>query len=235
MDSQKKFLWIRVSETNNDPKVIGYYFLEPVEKHGFLPTILRTDRGTEATLMADLQVVMRYDHTDENVGSKSYIQGRSTHNQRIEAYWRQFRQHMGDFYIHLFKSMENKGLINIADPLHIQCLRYAFGDLIQEDLLLTMKEWNEHHIRKQQNRNIPGGKPDELYKCPEKFGTTDFKKEVNLEQMEDLYRFCKKPVLVAPDFKAVTDELRRNISQPRCAEDAYNLYRHLLKEVNNIL
>lgn len=116
----KKVLWIPVSETNNDPAVIAYYFLKTVEKYGFLPTIFRTDHSTEAILMADLQMAMRYDHDDENSAEKSYIHGRSTHNQRIEAYWRQFRQHMSDYFIHLFKSMEAKNLNDIGNRLHIQ-------------------------------------------------------------------------------------------------------------------
>lgn len=231
----KKIMWIRVSETNNDPAVIAHYFLESVEKHGFLPTILRTDHGTEATIMADLQRAMRFDHDDENAGMNSYIQGRSTHNQRIEAYWRQFRQHMGDFYMHLFKSMEGESSLDIANPLHIQCLRYAFGNLIQEDLLLTMKEWNEHRVRKQNNRNIPGGSPDELYKWPENYGGNDFKKEVNIEQVKELYEYTKKPQLVAPDFKTVADVLVKGIPEPNCVEDAYDLYKYFLSTINRIL
>lgn len=97
-----------------------------------------------------------------------------------------------------------------------------------------MKVWNEHRVRKQKNRNITGGIPDELFKCPENFGAVDFQKEVNQEQLKGLYSFCKEPVLVNPAFKEVADALREGIPEPLCPEDAYNLYNHLLAAINNL-
>lgn len=155
--------------TNNNPQVIGYYYLQAVKKFECVPTILRTDNGTEANLMEDFQKALRYEHEDLHAGEKSYLRGKSTNNQRIESFWRQFRQRMGNFYMDLFKSMEMKNIFNASNPLHIQTLRFCFGKLIEEDINITRKEWNEHRVRKQNCQNIEGGIPKEIKNFPEKF------------------------------------------------------------------
>lgn len=81
-DKLKKFgfICIDVSRTNNDRAVIGHYFLKAIEKLGFLPTVIRTDLGTEATLKQDFQRALRYMHEDEYSGTKNCVTGRSTRN-----------------------------------------------------------------------------------------------------------------------------------------------------------
>lgn len=225
MGTQKKILWIEVSTTNNDPAVIAHYYLKAIEKFRFLPTVIRTDHGAEATLLEELQMALRHLHSDEYSGLKSFIRGKSTRNQRIEAYWRQFRQHMEDFYINLFKTMEHENLINVSNPLHIECLRYCFAELIKEDISLARREWNEHRIRKQKNRNASGGIPNLLFKCPGKFEASDFKKAVNLDHVKlPLEKYANEPMLVSPDFKEMADVLLNMPQKPSTPEDAYNLY-----------
>ena len=43
----RKLIWLNVYHTNNDPKVIGGYFLEAVKECGGCPRVVRSDRGTE--------------------------------------------------------------------------------------------------------------------------------------------------------------------------------------------
>lgn len=227
----KKVLWLRVSKTNNDPDVIGSYYLDAIRKYGFLPTLMRTDRGTEATLMEDFHMALRSKHNDEFAGIKSFLRGKSTRNQRIESYWRQFRQHMGDFYIQMFKKMEENRLFEVENPLHVTCLRYCFGNLIQEDMELSRKEWNEHRVRKQNNRGVLGGIPNELFNSPEEFGTVGFEKEVNMNHVKYLYKYTKEPVLISPAFTKLAEFVVGKISAPTSAEEAYNLYVELLSAI----
>ena len=88
--------------SNNDPEVIAHYYLHLIKKCGFVPTIIRTDHGTEVSIMEVLQIALRYNHTDEHAVEKSFLKGKSTNNQRIECYWRQFQQHMGIKQMELF-------------------------------------------------------------------------------------------------------------------------------------
>ena len=148
-----------------------------IDKLGYLPRIIRTDHGTEVTLMEDCHKALRYMHEDEYAGEKSFLKGRRTHNQRIECYWRQFRQHMGDFYIDLFKELESNNLLNISNPVHIECLRFCFGDKA------IRKEWNEHKVRKQNCRNVVGSIPNEMFHFPKQFGAVDQCKPLNKDHV----------------------------------------------------
>lgn len=115
----KKVLYIGVASTNNKPEVIANYFLKLVRKLECLPTVLRTDKGTEATIMGNLQMSLRWFHDDKKAGMNSYNKGRSINNQCIESYWRELREHLLDFYIELFQLMESDNLIDISNPVHI--------------------------------------------------------------------------------------------------------------------
>ncbi|XP_051170486.1 uncharacterized protein LOC127287539 [Leptopilina boulardi] len=231
----KKVIWLRVSRTNNNPNVIGSYYLTAIEKHGFLPTLVRADNGTEATLMEDMHMALRYHHDDECAGIKSFIRGKSTRNQRIESYWRQFRQHMGEFYMQLFKTMEEENLFRADSPLHIECLRYCFGKLIQDDMELTRKEWNEHRIRKQNNRDVAGGIPDEMFKWPENYGAVRCEKQLDLESLQCLKEYVEEPILISPVFNELVKLLDIRISEVVTAEDAFNLYLTILRAISSEL
>ena len=43
----RKIIWLNVYQTNNDPKIIGGYFLD-VKDNGGCPLKIRTDYGTES-------------------------------------------------------------------------------------------------------------------------------------------------------------------------------------------
>jgi hypothetical protein len=52
-------LWLKVSKTNNDPKVIAWYYLKCVEKFEGTPKLLCADRGTENGVLAFLHPFLR--------------------------------------------------------------------------------------------------------------------------------------------------------------------------------
>ena len=221
----RKLIWVDVGSTNNDPKIIGYQYLKAIEKFEFLPTLIRADKGTEATIMENMQIALRYNHEDEFAGQNSFHRGKSPSNQRIESYWRQFRQHLCDFYIGLFKRMEYDNLIDINNPVQIECLRYCFGHLIKEEVALTRKEWNEHRIRKQNARDILGGIPNELFHMPQKFDAIDHKKEVCKDDIQILLNaeFTTEPTLYSREIKNLVNLLGFN-KTCSTAEEAFNMY-----------
>lgn len=95
----RKVIWLKVSDTNNDPRVTAHYFLTTVKKLGFVPTIIRSDGGKENTIIQSLQIALRQKHSDRLSGVNSFITGKSVHNQRIESFWGELRKHSMDFYI----------------------------------------------------------------------------------------------------------------------------------------
>ena len=79
------------------------FYLEKVEKEGGCPVILRTDNGTENTLIAAVQSYFCCDGHDEHAGTKAHIYGSSHSNQRIECWWSSFRKSRSNWWINFFK------------------------------------------------------------------------------------------------------------------------------------
>ncbi|XP_074109299.1 uncharacterized protein LOC141534056 [Cotesia typhae] len=163
----RKIIWLEVATSNNKPEIIAHYFLKAVQKLKLLPTLIRSDCGTENCIVEALQQTLRFHHDDNLAGWKSFIKGKSTSNQRIESYWSQLRRHGLDFWINLFKDLRERGLYNDSSILHVECLRFCFGHLIRAELKMIRHEWNRHRIRKQKSRHVASGKPNCLYYLPE--------------------------------------------------------------------
>lgn len=220
----RNLMWLEVGTTNKNPKVTAYYFLNTVEKYECLPTIVRSDKGTENVLIESLQICLRREHDDKFAGEISYIKGRSVHNQRIESYWGQLRNHSMDFYIQFFKCMVQRNLFSGSD-IHKKCLQYSFGPLIKKDLEMTRELWNEHRIRKQREQNNIGGKPYILYNLPEQYGALDYRKGIDKAIIKELKEtLTTKPDLVDPIFKEEVERTQINLEEPRTPEEALNLY-----------
>lgn len=221
-----------MANTNKNPKVIAYYYLTAIEELGFLPAVMRTDNGTENTIIELLQIGLRLRHNDNFAGTKSFFTGRSVRNQRIESFWGRMRQHSMDFYIQFFKSMQEKNLFD-GSNLHIQCLRYCFGPLIQEDLQMTKILLNEHKIRKQALRNNKCGKPDVMYNLPELFDAKDYRKPVDLEAVARLKTaYATKPSLVDPHFQELVELVLPNAETPSNSKEALSLYKKILHRID---
>lgn len=160
----RRVLWLEVSSTNKDPNVVSHFYLTTVRKLGFVPSVIRTDCGTENVGIVALQQAFRRNHEDQFAGPCSVIQGKSTANQRIESFWGRMRQHGIDYWIQIFKAMQELNILNTAEPIQVECLRYCFGPLITYDLERTLEEWNCHGIRAQKEQGVVTGKPNSMFK-----------------------------------------------------------------------
>ena len=67
-------IWLEVGTTNNDLEVIAYYYMKSIIDLKHLPTLVRSDNGTENTYMETLQKCLRFNH-DDLAGVKIYIIG----------------------------------------------------------------------------------------------------------------------------------------------------------------
>jgi hypothetical protein len=57
-----------------------------------------------------------------------------------------------------------------GDPVHIECVRFCFLSLIQQDLDNVDEMWNHHRIRRQVEIESPTGvSPDMMYHKPQVF------------------------------------------------------------------
>ncbi|XP_065909324.1 uncharacterized protein [Dysidea avara] len=220
----RRILWLHVSPSNNDPYIIAGYYLNCVEKLAGCPTILRTDRGTENTNIAFL----RDQHDDPFAKEKSFMYGRSTSNQHIEAWWGQLRKNAAQWWMDYFKALRESGELDDSSEYHIDCLRYCFMDLIQAELDYVAHEWNIHRIRPS-NYN-PGGIPDKLYFLPEDEGTRSYRHTVSSDDVESAREWSvTKPCSVPKEFTDLAEHVMSedNISKPTNADEAIVLYKHL--------
>ena len=101
----RKIMWLNVYHTNNDPKVVGGYFLEAVKECGGCPRIVRSDRGTENGHVRAFQQLFR--HNDQ--GERVYVEGAITPNQRIECWWSFLRKECTQFWIEIFRDLLERG------------------------------------------------------------------------------------------------------------------------------
>lgn len=128
----RKILWLRAAYSNNSPQIICIYFLETVTKLKSYPQTIRTDMGTENTL---IECVQKYFHEimnneeDDSV-LPPFLYGTSHANQRIKVWWAMLRRQNSQYWINRFQQLKEDGIFNgtIVDK---SVLQYCFMDLIQ--------------------------------------------------------------------------------------------------------
>ena len=125
----QKIIWMNAFTTSSDPKIVGGYYMEAVERAGGCPRIVRGDRGTENVKVRDFQRFLRRNIQDGSA-IDSYIEGASTANQRIESWWGFLRKESMEFYISLFVDLKDRGLFDGA-YLDKSLIQFCFMSIIQ--------------------------------------------------------------------------------------------------------
>ena len=126
--------------SSNKATIVLNSFLKGVEECG-LPMRVRSDKGLENVLVADYML--------ENRGTTngSFITGKSTHNQRIERLWRDVFSGVLSYFYDLFYFMEEQGILDQLNEVHLACLHYVFLPMINERLKNWNEAWITHRMR----------------------------------------------------------------------------------------
>ena len=119
-------------------------FLQSVQKYSW-PSRVRSDYGGENSLVWEHMIAMR----GNNRGS--VLTGSSTHNQRIERLWRDVFRCFGNVFYSTFQSMQESGLLDISNPLHMFILHYVYLPRINAAIESFVDAWNRHPIRTERN------------------------------------------------------------------------------------
>lgn len=233
----RKVLWLEVATTNNNPHVIAHHYLKTVKKLKCCPSIIRCDKGTENVQVEALQIAFRHLHNDEFAAEKSFIVGKSTHNQRIEAFWVHIQRLCTAHYMDLFKELQEQNVLNITNKLQLECLRYSFGPLIRYDVYRAADEWNNHKVREQKSKDILGGKPNILYELPQNYGAYDRSKTVD-DRHVDIFmdKFSEEPKLYHEQFERIFKMIGlKHQYPPSTTKDALQYFKELWEAVSSIL
>lgn len=229
----RKVIWFELGTTNNKPQVVTYFYLKAVKKLGCVPSLIRSDHGTENNVIENLQQAFRLNHQDELAGIYSFIKGKSTANQRIESSWGRMRRHCVEFWIKFFKEMQYHGHFSKSNKIELECLRFCFSHLISYDLNQTRIEWNRHAIRKQPGE-VKYGKPNFLYYVPEASGAYDCGHKVDENLITNAFNmYSIKSVCYDPNFQKLVDTILPNEKVPTNIVEATTLYHKILKELQN--
>ena len=188
----RKILWLKASNTNNNPRVVARYYMEYIHKIQGVPRVVRSDAGTENCIIKDLQILFRSHHRDAMQGEKSFQTGTSTSNQRIEMLWSFLMKNFTSFWRNLFKDLRDNGLFSNSNAFNVNCLRFCFLPLIQHRLDVFKSMWNNHRIRSQRHTEVPCGVPEVLFSQPLMYGDRDFSFSLpfNSDYVRILTDFC---------------------------------------------
>ncbi|XP_051249570.1 uncharacterized protein LOC127359638 [Dicentrarchus labrax] len=223
--------------TSSDPKIIGGYYIEAVQRLGGCPRIVRGDRGTENVKVRDFQRFLRRNIHDGS-GIDSYIEGASTANQRIESWWGFLRRESMEFYISLFNDLKDRGLFDGA-YLDRSLIQFCFMGIIQDELDETIHVWDSHVIRPSKNDRVPSGRPRIMYMFPELYTSDDRISPVDRADVQLCQSNCtfRPAVPCDPDIYNICNILmvESQLHLPADAYQAFDLYLHLRNEIRSAL
>ena len=132
--------------TNNLASTVLESFLQAVQNNSNLwPSRIRVDHGVENVSICDAMVQTRGE------GRNSFLAGPSTRNQRIERLWRDVFRCVCHFFYYLFYGMEQSGILDLDNSLHMFALHIVFLQRINFALCEFKEMFNNHRLRTEKN------------------------------------------------------------------------------------
>lgn len=131
----RKIIWLKASQTCNDPKVIAGFYVDSVQHFEGTPLCIRSDMGTENGSVEDMQFFFRQRCTLFDSAMPSFLYGTSQANQRIESWWSILRKHNSQFWMNLFQQIKDDGYYT-GTFIDKSLIQFCFMDIIQVSILV---------------------------------------------------------------------------------------------------
>jgi hypothetical protein len=171
----REVMWVYVGITARTAVSVCCQYLACIGQGGVMPRILRTDRGAETIMGANVHFALSKAIINQDLAfAQTFRYGTSKENQRIESWWAQLTKScLGKFKV-VLDDLAARGLFTagvIADRIAILAI---YLPILRVEVLLFVKLWSVHKIGKQSRRPwIISGQPGKLYRYPETQGGTD--------------------------------------------------------------
>ena len=236
----RRIMWLEVGRSNNNPAIIALYYLDTVKQLGGSPLRCRCDLGTENSKLEELQTFFTVVNGPDAAAESSdncFMYGKSTANQRIEAWWSILRRQASDWWINFFKNLRFDGLIRDHDAICMECLRFCFMGVLQRELNQVAILWNQHTIQIKKNNPGPRGKPDVMFFQPQLHDTIDFKISCDndcVDVCRDMYTSEGANNGISEEFKELACLLLNDadVQMPVSMGEAVSLYAKLMDKID---
>ena len=86
-------------------------------------------------------------------GRGSIITGSSVHNSRVERAHRDIYSGVLAFYARIFEAIEDEGILDILDNVHLYSLHYVFIPRINRSLNEFIQQMNNHPVSSENNQS----------------------------------------------------------------------------------
>ncbi|RPA91625.1 hypothetical protein L873DRAFT_1713249, partial [Choiromyces venosus 120613-1] len=203
-------VWYYVDISNRTAVSVNKQYLRLLRTTLCMSKLICSNKGMEIVLLAQSHITLRRANKPDLPFHKAYSYGKSTKNQRIEAWWNLLMEGQTQEWKVFFAELEEEGQFDGGD-IDKSCLQYIYMDIICSHIHQFIAIHNSHSISEQCLRShyLPTGQPFLLYHYPE--GVRDYKEPVNIDTLAALKAEVK-------DF---------NLDQ-YLSEETLKLYAHLL-------
>jgi len=139
-----------------------------------------------------------------------------------------------------FKELRESGLHCDSNPVHVDCLRFCYMDLIRDELHRFARLWNNHRIRPALNSESPSGRPDLLYYLPEISATQNFLVPTDNDDVirceQQLCDVDCRSLNCSEEFLELANIImnEENLMLPKDPMEARNLYLSLINHIDNL-
>ena len=143
-------------------------------------------------------------------------------------------------HLKYMKDLRDRGIYDDSSSIQVECLKFCYSELIQEDLHKVAQLWNLHNIRPSSTAESLSGRPDTMYFVPEITGANDYKVAVDLDDLDvamEMFPLERPRHGCSPLFSELAFMLmgENELSLPSDVEQAMALYLKLLDLINPFL